>query len=247
VNSLYDNFTSFSDCESIGVGPVLVKLLKETAKFPTSSDFYALDAEEQKMLGSYKSNDRQFEYERARLLIRNSLKYSGPLGKCLNGAPNWPQGLVGSLSHKDLIVALSIAKESQYLGIGLDLENISRVGWYLKDKIINDNEEILIKKNACDMNIDSATLLATVFSFKEAIFKCIFPIGETMFYFLNAEIISFSKNNSISAKLLCSPSKPTPEGFIITGNYAFLSHNNKEYVITSATLSSDLIDFSIFR
>ena len=78
----------------------------------------------------------------------------------------WPQGSVGSISHTGCLAAAVVASTAHFAGIGLDIESVEP----LSDDLI-----AMICRQDEDVGGDGvhAKLL---FSVKEAIYKCIFPI-----------------------------------------------------------------------
>lgn len=106
--------------------------------------------------------------------------------KANSGAPVWPKGFCGSIAHsvqsKQQAAAVALAaSEENYKSIGLDIECLDRViSPKLIKKICNQSEIALISKTT------SALL---IFSCKEAIYKCLFPICQQYFGYLDASLI----------------------------------------------------------
>lgn len=87
---------------------------------------------------------------------------NGPDGERL-----WPNGLMGSISHKETLVIGAVCPASAYLSIGVDLERTNcDVGPI----------EPLIAPEGLPAETDRATAVALTFSAKEAFFKAQFPV-----------------------------------------------------------------------
>ncbi len=84
-----------------------------------------------------------------------------------SGAPIWPEGVYGSISHSHQKAVAVASKE--YKLVGIDLEHRKRtINLNLQKKICSKHEQNWIKN-------DNEKLLS-IFSTKEAIYKALFPI-----------------------------------------------------------------------
>ena len=98
-------------------------------------------------------------------------------------APDWPQGLVGSISHSgDICVAL-VAAESDFIGIGIDIEISSPLEDELYATICRSGE-LSVTGSETDC-IDQAKLLFVV---KEAFFKLYHPLTGYFLDFLEVNV-----------------------------------------------------------
>ena len=180
---------------------------------------------------------RRLEYLRARYLIRSITGWSEALPSSKHGSPAWPTGWIGSISHKNGHVAVALSKEQALIGIGIDVEACGKVHGRLENRIMGPEESKLI-----DMyeNIFSREdLLALVFSFKESIFKCVFPLGLKMFYFHDAKLEDIDLSRSaVRARLTMDASPQTPSGILLEGHFLFRELDGEKYVLTSISLQS---------
>jgi 4'-phosphopantetheinyl transferase EntD len=80
--------------------------------------------------------------------------------------PLWPQGTVGSISHSGAVAAAAVSHSGRLLGLGLDIETEQPMDAELIHMICRPDEHI-------GSNYQQAKL---VFSIKEAIYKCIYPL-----------------------------------------------------------------------
>lgn len=113
---------------------------------------------------------RLLEFAHGRACARIVLDMCGagevavPRGK--NREPLWPQGTVGSISHTGSLAAAVATRTSDLTGIGLDIENAEPLSQDMIAMICRQDEEV-------GADGFRAKLL---FSIKESIYKCIFPI-----------------------------------------------------------------------
>lgn len=103
-------------------------------------------------------------------------------------SPKWPIGLVGSITHSNSFISAVVGNNQDMCGIGIDIEEIipSSKEQDLRSLILC-NSELL---NRLFNTIESNLLLTIIFSAKESIFKCLYPITKVPFYFLDVEIVS---------------------------------------------------------
>ena len=114
--------------------------------------------------------------------------------------PLWPNGVVGSISHCRGIAAAAVSNDLNCLGLGLDIEPVSALERDVVRLICTDAEiawidEVCCKRPAvltrCFAEIEdyqSAHLACLLFSIKEAIFKCYFPVYRHWFEFRQATV-----------------------------------------------------------
>lgn len=90
------------------------------------------------------------------------------IGMAENGAPLWPKGIVGSITHTGLYAAALAGEARQFSGIGLDAERIGGVTRDLWPRLFDAAEQDYLRT----LDADSAPRAATVlFSAKETCFK----------------------------------------------------------------------------
>ncbi len=106
-----------------------------------------------------------------------------------HGAPLWPHGYCGSLSHSDTHACAIVADTQDYLSVGLDLELISSTGRLelLRSQFLRPEEQQKLTK-------DQALI---AFSAKEALYKMLFPLTDQFFGFDSACATNFDKNTVI--------------------------------------------------
>jgi 4'-phosphopantetheinyl transferase EntD len=126
---------------------------------------------------------RRNEFSTGRWLARRALGALGvPPDAVLQGAarePIWPAGVVGSVTHSSSVCAVVLAFEHHYRGVGLDLELSAAPSADLAHLIVAADEPV---------SYHEPHMLRLVFSAKEAVYKCIFPICRSFVDFLDVAI-----------------------------------------------------------
>ena len=90
------------------------------------------------------------------------------IGRDENGAPLWPQGVVGSIAHTSGYAAALVARLGQFSGVGVDAERIGGVTRNLWPRLFDAEECGHLNKLEAEGQGREATLL---FSAKEASHK----------------------------------------------------------------------------
>jgi 4'-phosphopantetheinyl transferase EntD len=135
------------------------------------------------------SPKRLTDFSRGRYCAIKALEQIGvenaiiPIGE--DRAPIWPEGIVGSISHCDSMVGSIVALKENYNSIGLDIEEIGKVGEDLWDLLFTAKEIAFLNR----LSLDDSVLFSTVlFSMKEAFYKMQFPLTKTFLDFKDVEI-----------------------------------------------------------
>jgi 4'-phosphopantetheinyl transferase EntD len=92
------------------------------------------------------------------------------------GRPIWSDEWQGSISHKSGHVALWCAQRPLN-ACGIDLESCREFEPAMGEKIMNDQEQLIISRAVTDF------YFSMIFAAKEAIYKVLFPLVEKKFYF----------------------------------------------------------------
>ncbi|MDX2470140.1 MAG: 4'-phosphopantetheinyl transferase superfamily protein [SAR324 cluster bacterium] len=117
-----------------------------------------------------------------------------PILRSPKGAPLWPTGVKGSISHKgDLAVAVVLPKGSKFKAVGVDLETLTAE--------INPNilGKIASKTEQANLGLSDevfGTKERQIFTLKEAVFKCLHPVFGVWFGFLKAEVIALDSESA---------------------------------------------------
>jgi 4'-phosphopantetheinyl transferase EntD len=120
----------------------------------------------------------------ARLVARRLLDISGfdpmPLPRSCSGAPLWPAGVVGSLSHDDHFAVAALAGGDLFDGIGIDIEPALMLPHELVALVATPGE---IRRYPAEL-VESRTL----FAIKEAVYKALHPIDGVFLDFHDIEL-----------------------------------------------------------
>lgn len=106
-------------------------------------------------------------------------------------SPEWPEGLIGSISHtQDYAVAI-VGGKSKVSRIGVDLESIRTVASVanLSGMISVMAERMLLSHLPVELG------LALLFSAKESLYKSLYPQANVYFDYLDAELVDLSESS----------------------------------------------------
>jgi len=96
---------------------------------------------------------------------------TGLIGRAAHGAPLWPPGFMGSITHTKGYAAAIVARHGRFAGLGVDAEQVGRVGEDLFPRLFDTRERAWL--DGCGPGRPAmATLL---FAAKEAAFKASNP------------------------------------------------------------------------
>ncbi len=138
-------------------------------------------------------------------------------------APVWPNNICGSISHSGGHAAAVIAYRSVITGIGLDIESAETLSPEVAKMICRPEEQSTYIIN------EHAKLL---FSIKEAVYKCIYPLVNCFVDFQEMEIVLHEQDASFSAQ---SHSENFDASLVdkLQGRY----YKNSELIVSSAWIS----------
>ena len=148
---------------------------------------------------------RQAEFLAGRLCAREALRgltgiaFVPPVGE--DRAPQWPRGIVGSITHGGGWAGVVVGSSQQWSGLGLDIERIlaPERADRLAAEILTPRElEIYFPLN----ENKRAELVTRTFSFKESLFKALYPLVQQRFYFQDAEVLDATHQGLARLRLL---------------------------------------------
>ena len=144
---------------------------------------YCNDLSEQEQLAVASAiQKRRNEYSTGRWLVRNALAEFGinyfDLLPGENRQPVWPSNIVGSITHTDKYAATMVASRSNYISIGIDLEQKNGVSSNLLKHFLSAQEQRLYN------DIDPTLL----FSMKESCYKLLYPLIGQFIEFTDIEV-----------------------------------------------------------
>ena len=139
-----------------------------------------------------------------------------------NGAPLWPQGIVGSITHSTTHAAAAIAQDSRLRGLGIDMETVSRVSPAIANKILTTPELTTLQ---CHPDpTEKQRLLALFFSAKESIYKCLHPLLQCRIGFEDARIECEPDQSSIKIVLCPHIQSALPGAEHLRGSYYYFDN-----------------------
>ncbi|RDG39990.1 4'-phosphopantetheinyl transferase family protein [Streptomyces corynorhini] len=147
---------------------------------------------------------RQREYTTVRLLARRALLRLGqppvPLLSTKRGAPRWPDGIVGSMTHCDGYRAAVVARSAGTASVGIDAEPDAPLPDGVLDTIALPDETERVKfLTERHPGVGWDRLL---FSAKESVFKAWYPLTGLELDFSEADITIDPVEGTFRARLL---------------------------------------------
>jgi enterobactin synthetase component D len=168
---------------------------------------------------------RQAEFLAGRLCARDAvLHLDGTRATPAIGedrAPVWPRHIIGAITHSQGRAAALVALKSDWLGLGIDLENrlsLDRAQRLAKE-ILTPNE---LQRMAAGPVEDQALVVTLTFSIKESLFKALYPLVHKRFYFEHAEVLSWSKDGQVRLRLLTDLSDEWHQDKELEGQFALM-------------------------
>lgn len=166
---------------------------------------------------------RQAEHLAGRVCAREALRrVTGiasvpPVGA--DRAPQWPSHVSGSITHGQQWAAAIVAPRQHWRGLGLDVEQLLSCerAERLAGEILTEAE--LQRLDGLGAQ-ERALRISLTFSLKESLFKALYPLVLTRFYFHEAELLSIdAQQHTATLGLLQSLSPDWPAGSRLTGLY----------------------------
>ena len=136
-----------------------------------------------------------------------------------SGAPVWPEGLVGSISHSGShVVSVVMRADKEMSGIGVDLAEIitaDQTEW-LMDAVLLPSEINRFVTNKTEwVKRINCTL---VFSLKESLFKALYPIVRKRFYFAAVTVLRCSLGGIAHLHIIEDLLSTIKSGLQVTGH-----------------------------
>lgn len=104
------------------------------------------------------------------------------------GLPSWPDGIVGSITHAGGFVSAAVALRKDAISIGIDCESLMTREIALEiAALVATPSELAAAKAQTRLEDNGA--LTLLFSAKEAVFKCLYPLTGLFFTFLDVEVV----------------------------------------------------------
>ena len=164
---------------------------------------------------------RQAEYLAGRLCAREALhQLCGQAlvpGRDEDGVPLWPAGTVGSITHGAGRAAAMVALARDWRGLGIDLEKhlSTERAARLAGEILTPAE----LQRAAGLDPEAfARRVTLTFSLKESLFKALYPLVLTRFYFHDAELLAVD-GATARLRLLLDLHADWPRGSELDGHF----------------------------
>ncbi|WP_346352064.1 4'-phosphopantetheinyl transferase superfamily protein [Oceanimonas sp. AH20CE76] len=145
-------------------------------------------------------------------------------------APVWPAGFTGSISHSDTHAAAVVARTRDYCALGVDIEPClanNRATALLPALLTADEQTRLTE--AC---LGEQVTLA--FSLKESLYKALYPLTQTQFYFQDAEVLA-SANGRARLRLVTGLNAHWPAGTEVAAKYC----RHGDHLITLVAIAAE--------
>ena len=141
----------------------------------------------------YATQKRQREFLAGRWCAEEALQCLGAgsthVAIAEDRAPIWPDGVVGSITHTGDFAAAAVAWAADIAGLGIDSEEIIDPAAARDIADICMVDEAMLFKPAHGRSF--CEFCTFVFSAKEAVFKCLFPLTRRFLEFSDVRITSF--------------------------------------------------------
>ncbi|MDO5604515.1 MAG: 4'-phosphopantetheinyl transferase superfamily protein [Paracoccus sp. (in: a-proteobacteria)] len=128
---------------------------------------------------------RRLDYQAGRLAAADALAAltgcADAVGRGPDGAPVWPQGIVGAISHADGRAVALTGHATRYAGLGVDLEALVTNPEDIAPVVLTGTEAARLPHDALHMTL--------TFSAKESLFKALYPTLRRFFGFDAAELV----------------------------------------------------------
>jgi 4'-phosphopantetheinyl transferase EntD len=160
---------------------------------------------------------RRREFATARACARAALAKLGmppvPIVPGLRGAPQWPAGVVGSITHCTGYRAAAVARQRDVITIGLDAEPHDKLPHGVLGAVASADEQT--KLSALAASVPDVCWDRLLFSAKESVYKAWFPLTRRWLNFEDACIDIDPVNRTFTAQLLVDG--PIVNGAALTG------------------------------
>jgi enterobactin synthetase component D len=168
---------------------------------------------------------RQLQFRAGRHCVRMALRALLPsaspavLARGSAGEPIWPAGVTGSITHTDTMAAAVVARTADVASLGIDIEPVMGLTRAREiARVVAWPSEVAIARLP---GFDRNGALTLVFSAKEAIFKCLYPLIGTRFGFHDVRVVSVDGlAGTFSVRLVKALSTDWHAGVVVPGRFA---------------------------
>jgi 4'-phosphopantetheinyl transferase EntD len=147
---------------------------------------------------------RRREFTTARMCARAALEGLGvqplPIPTGPRGEPQWPAGIVGSITHCDGYRACAVARASDLMTVGIDAESNAPLPEGLIGDIATPQERPWLRQ--LELERPEVHWDRLLFSAKESVYKAWFPLAKRWLGFEDAVIVLDPHAGTFTARLL---------------------------------------------
>jgi len=139
-----------------------------------------------------------------------------PIQKSEQGAPIWPEGVIGSITHTENFIGAVVESSEKLRGIGIDTEKIlGPQSVVMVESLVATEEE---KRKS--LSFDPFEYFTLIYSAKESIFKCLNPIIQKYIEFHDVTIENVCFDSQVfTFKLLKDLNEEFREGMSFEGSF----------------------------
>jgi 4'-phosphopantetheinyl transferase EntD len=164
----------------------------------------------------------------ARALLGRLGEPARPLLRTPGGAPAWPEGVLGSISHTDELVAVVVARRGAIAGLGVDVEPDAPLEAALWRGICTPAE---IERLPSGDESARGRAVHLAFSAKESLYKCVHPHARRFIRFDEVEV-ELRQDGRFAASLPADVRAALPGGARLEGSFA----RHAGWIVALATL-----------
>lgn len=166
---------------------------------------------------------RKAEYLAGRLCAKKLLKClkistsSTQLPPREDRLPDWPEGLLGSISHTHACAVVGVAQRAQYGNLGLDVEFIMEndVAKSIVSQIATPQELSLLTEH-----LSFSVQVTLIFSIKESIYKALYPEVNRFFDFDAVIVRNINlQKSTFDAIITNNLNEKYTQGFVLSGYF----------------------------
>jgi 4'-phosphopantetheinyl transferase EntD len=208
------------------VAPMLADLFPRevvTVEATEAMGWAPLHPEEEACLG-HASERRLREFRAGRACARAALERLGlpgfPVGRRADRTPSWPPGIVGCIAHTAGCCAAAVARETTVAGLGLDVERTGRIREALLPRIGSPGEIGALARLARRSEAAATDWPTVLFSAKESVFKCYYPLARTFLGFHDVEVAIDPEQESFTARLVRADAPGVAGARVLHGRFA---------------------------
>ncbi len=164
---------------------------------------------------------RAMEYRLGRLASNIALASISPHkdlipGRNEHGAPIWPEGLCGAITHCQEYSAAAVAESRQFRAVGLDVENClsEKLISAVSERFMNERERKILRMINTSEAGEEMMFTAGI-SAKESVIKCLYSLGASS-EISQIQIRSGRRKSPISIELEVDGSEESSGAFLVS-------------------------------